>query len=234
MKIIVMTFAMFSCLAATTYADTENLKLGCSERFREEEAKVLRQAPQGAKRTGRHHLRIKWTAGFREFADKAPYGDEFLEGTAYYYCGYNKTANIHLIHEQIDGLFTGILVDNASGKILPGGEKVSFSSDLSKYLAQVQPDGLDGEEWYVYQRNGQLVWKGLSGISEHHPKLNYDYFIVELSAPKWNGQGELEATGICASEREKAKKKETTVTLKRVGRSWKWLPELLCPKTSMP
>lgn len=131
-------------------------------------------------------------------------------------------------------MFTGVLLDNLTGKIVPAGQYVSFSNDKKKYFASVQPDGLDGEEWYVYTGNGVLIWKGLSGISKRHPKDKYEYFVADLDNPRWNSAEELEADLLCSADRDKPMTDKTTVALRLVGKRWAWLPEVTCPEVPGP
>jgi hypothetical protein len=233
MKIKIIAIFIIAYFCNAVYGQSENLIMDCGENFRDEIAAVLRQAPFGVKRISKHHLKVNWAKGNLDFIDKPPY-DEPLDGTAYFYCGYNSIVGMHLIHKSEDSIFTGVLVDDTTGKITPAGQYVSFSKDKNKYFATVQPDGLDGEEWYVYAKDGKLIWKGLSGITQKNLKYDYEYFVVELSNPRWNLNGELEATGICASERDNAKKKETIVTLKLTEKNWEWLPKISCPGIKGP
>lgn len=233
MKIKIVAVFMIVGFCNAAYGQSKNLIMDCGKNYRNENISILNQAPFGAKRISKHHLKVNWARGSVDFIDKPPY-DEALDGTAYSYCGYNSTIGMHLIHKSAFSDFTGVLVDNATGKVMPAGQYVSFSKNKKKYFSTIQPDGLDGEEWYIYTRDGKLIWKGLSGISQKHPKYEWEFFVVELSNPRWNSVCELEATGICASERDKVNKKETTVTLKLIGKKWEWLPKVSCPKIEGP
>ena len=229
MKTSIVAIFIIFCLSNVTYAQSEKLTIDCRKDFRKEDVAVLSHAPLGIKRIKKHHLRVNWVGGSRDFIDKPPY-DEPFQGISYSYCGYNSTVGMHLIHKSMYSLFTGVLVDNTTGKIMPAGEYVSFSNDEKKYFAIAQEDGFDGEYWYVYARNGSLIWKGLSGISEKHPKYKYDYFVAEFHNPRWNSVGDLEANCMCSTNKKTANQRETIVTLKRVERKWVWLPMISCPR----
>lgn len=224
MKGILQALLLIQCLAVFASGGTAELVMDCSDKIHKENQAVLSQAPMGAKRVSKHHLRVNWAGGGTDFIDKPPY-DEPLDGTWYSYCGFNPTLNVHLIHKSIADIFTGVLLDNATGKLIPAGDYVSFSNDKKKYFATVQPNGLDGQEWYLYSRDGTLIWKGLSGISENNGR--YEYFIAELDDPRWSAGGELQSTLVCAADQSKRK---TTVTLTLTGNKWEWLPIVACPK----
>jgi hypothetical protein len=228
-KIAVILIILINC--SSSFGQSEELVMDCSNNIVDENAAILGQTPFGAKRISQHHLVVNWMRGSKDFIDEPPY-DQNFDGISYVYCGYNPTLGMHLIHKSEYDIFTGVLVDNSTGAVMPAGQYVSFSKDKKKYFATVQPNGLDGEEWYVYTKDGQLEWKGLSGITQKHPKFNYDYFIVELSKPRWNSEGKLEAIGKCSTEIDN--NKETTVRLELVGKKWEWLPKISCPKFRAP
>jgi len=99
-----------------------------------EEAARFLQAPHGAKRTGKRQLEVSWAKGRKLFKDKPPY-DEPLDGVWWEYCGYSPTLKLHLIGKMDRDLFTGTLLDEITGMMLPGGKIVSFSPDHQFYLA---------------------------------------------------------------------------------------------------
>lgn len=105
------------------------------------------------------------------------------------------------------------------------GRAAIFSRNAQRYFASVQPNGLDGNEWHVYSRDGVELWKGLSGISAKDPKLGYEYFIATLDAPRWSAEAELQATLKCASGDSSA----ITVTLRPVNGRYSWTPAVHCP-----
>lgn len=129
----------------------------------EEEISRFHQAPHGAKRRSEHQIEIRWSKGTRLFTDKPPYED--LAGVSWAYCGYNPDLKLHLLRKTDNDLFTGVLLDDNTGQLLPGGFAVLFSPDRSFYLAYEQPDGLDGETLKLHKRNGAMLWKGYDFIA---------------------------------------------------------------------
>ena len=97
-----------------------------------------------------------WLAGTHTFIEKPPYDAE-LDGIWWAYCGYNKKLGLHLIMENDVDTFTGVLLDDKSGKLLPGGKSVLFSPDQERYLALEQPDGQDGETIKLCTRDGAVL-----------------------------------------------------------------------------
>ena len=122
-----------------------------------EETKRMRQAPHGAKRPSRRKLQINWAHGFQVFEEKAPY-DEGLDGVWYAYCGYSPDLGLHLMMKQDGDLFTGVMMEESTGKLLPGGENVLFSPDRKHYIALEQQNGRDGNTVKLYDSRGILLW----------------------------------------------------------------------------
>ena len=191
----------------------------------EKEVPYLKLAPHGASRPAKHRLAVRWAKGVREFADKAPYMEDEEDGSRFLYCGFDPELSLHLIYKIDEASSRGVLLDDATGRVLPAGETVIFSGDFQRYFASVQPEGLDGNEWHVYSRDGTEIWKGLSGISAKHPTLGYDYFIATLESPRWSAANELEATLKCASGDTTAH----TVMLRPVKGGYNWSPAVHCP-----
>ena len=187
------------------------------------EPATLKAAPPGVRRTSKNELRVGWKAGTRIFRDSG-YVDGYLGGIDYRYCGYDPVSGFHLISKQDNDVFGGVLLDQATGRVLPAGTRVAFSPDLSQYFAASQLDGLDGENWHLYSISRGRLWKGLSGITARDHKLDYEYFVAELSNPHWSAQNQLQATLTCAD-----KSRSATVTLSRRGTTFVWLPALACP-----
>ena len=153
-----------------------------------EEAARFKQAPHGAKRLGAHVMEVGWARGKRVFKDKPPY-DEPLDGLLWVYCGYNADLKLHMLLKEDEALFTGALVDDVSGVLLPGGQKVLFSKNAQYYLAYEQPDGQDGETIKLYRRNGTLLWKGYNGFLSADGKDVLAYF----EDMHWDDQGRPQA-----------------------------------------
>lgn len=182
----------------------------------QQEADRAKQSPHGARRLGKHTLEVGWSNGKRIFKDKPPY-NEPLDGLKWTYCGYNSTLKLHMLIKSDDALFTGVLVDDATGALLPGGEKVLFSKDAQYYLAYEQPDGQDGETIKLYSRNGHLLWKGYNGFIAEDGKS----VVAEFTDAHWDSQGRLQAVAKLDSG------KQQTVTLTRLNSGkWDWLPHI--------
>src|SRR5579863_9041971 len=115
----------------------------------------LRQAPHGANRVGKRKLVVNWAAGKRTFTNDP--NIEELGDVWWAYCGYSPEVKLHLIlHATSDAIFTGVMLDDKTGSLLPAGEAVLFSPDRRLYLAYEQPDGQDGETLKLYKRTGVM------------------------------------------------------------------------------
>jgi hypothetical protein len=174
------------------------------------------------RRISEHRLRIEWSKGKKLFVNSGV-EQGALEGIRYEYCGF--LLGHHLISKQDNGLSTGVLLDTASGKVLPAGHTVIFAPDATRYFAIQQPDGLDGEEWLIYSRAGIQLWMGQSGITAKSREGNWEYFVATFEQPHWSDAGELEATLRCAVKPEQT----ATVTLRASGGSYQWVPAVECP-----
>jgi len=181
-----------------------------------EEIARLKQAPHGAKRLGAHAIEVGWAGGKRIMKDKPPY-DEPLDGLRWTYCGYHADLKLHMLLKEDAGLFTGALVDDASGALLPGGQKVLFSKNAQYYLAYEQPDGQDGETIKLYRRNGTLLWKGYNGFLSADGKD----VLATFESMHWNDQGRLQAI----ARTEDGKTQPVTLTQRSAGK-WEWLPHI--------
>lgn len=186
-----------------------------------EETALLRQSPHGALRVSEHQLDVRWASGTRMFKDKPPY--EPLDGVSWAYCGYETALKLHLIRKADHGLFTGVLLNDATGSTLPGGLAVLFSPDSSLYLAYEQPDGQDGETLKLYKRQGVLLWKGHDFIVSPDGKS----VIVDaenMRNMRWDDKSRPQATAYLKGGRT------LTVTLRR-DRTGKldWMPRVTNP-----
>jgi len=114
--------------------------------------------PLGAKRVG-HRIDVTWAGGKRTFADKPPY-NEPLSGISWYYCGYASDLKLHLLFKEEGDLFTGALLDDGTGAVLPGGMEVIFSPDKQYYIAYEMADGETTEILKLYRRDGRMLWQG--------------------------------------------------------------------------
>lgn len=182
---------------------------------------MLKFAPSGAKRVSPYILQVNWQKGKSLFEDPLPYDEE--NGHTWAYCGYSAKAKMHLI-KQNNGNFTGKLLNERTGKILPAGQDVLISPNLKYYLASSQPDGLDGQEWVIYGVDGIIVWEGYSFIEN---PIRKDSILAELSEPFWNSKGNLESSYTCLSALPD-NVGSTTVTLEEVKGVYNWVPEAKC------
>ena len=180
-----------------------------------EEIARLKQAPHGAKRLGAHVIEVDWAGGKRILKDKPPY-DEPLDGLRWTYCGYNADLKLHMLLKEDEALFTGALVDDATGALLPGGQKVLFSKNAQYYLAYEQPDGQDGETIKLYRRNGTLLWEGYNGF------LSSDGIVLaNFESMHWDDQNRLQAI----ARLNDGKTQIVTLTQGSAGK-WDWLPHI--------
>ena len=101
----------------------------------QEETLRLGNAPHRAKRVEKHRLEVSWVGGRQAVVNKPPY-DEPFAGTTRAYCGFDARLNLHLLLKRDERLFTGVLLDDRIGRILPGGQTVMFSPDRGYSLAR--------------------------------------------------------------------------------------------------
>lgn len=181
-----------------------------------EEVARLKQAPHGAKRMGAHAIEVGWARGKRVVKDKPPY-DEPLDGLRWIYCGYNADLKLHMLLKEDEALFTGALIDDVSGTLLPGGQKVLFSKNGQYYLAYDQPDGQDGETIKLYRRNGTLLWKGYNGFLSPNGKD----VLASFEDTHWDDQDRLHAI----ARMDDGKTQSVTLTQGSAGK-WDWLPHI--------
>jgi len=96
---------------------------------------------------------------------------------------------LHLLLKPDERLFTGVLLDDRIGRILPGGQTVMFSLDRRYYLAYDQPDGQDGEMIKLYTRSGVKIWEGYNGILSRDGKS----VVTNFERMHWDGHNRLQA-----------------------------------------
>jgi hypothetical protein len=179
-----------------------------------EEAAQLHRAPHGAKRVGTHRLEVAWFGGKRIFDDTPPY-DEPLDGVSWVYCGFESRVQMHLLLKTDRWLFTGALLDDRTGSLLPAGRVVVFSPDQKYYLAYEQPDGQDGETIKLFRTRAGLLWKGYNGILSADGKS----VVAEFETVRWNDHDRLEADLKTPSGTD-------TVILTPGNGKWEWLSKV--------
>lgn len=213
----VLVCASFAILSTGALATETQPVLSC-ETAKIEQAS-LRQAPAGARRVEKHVLEVMTKKGPQRFIDKPPYDEG---GLRWRYCGFSAQVQAHLI-ERLDGSsYSGELLLNESGKLLRAGHTVLFSPDASEFLAIEQEDGVDGENWSVYDANGNAKWKGYAGTIAKVDGI--DTVLSTFDHPRWNKHGELTARYVCGSS-----KSHGVVTLVRSpSGDWSWRGKVTC------
>ena len=177
------------------------------------EIAAVRKAPHGAKRIGKHTLEVNWAKGVQRFVDKGCTGVD-IDGSCWQYCGYNSSLHIHQINHEEDDLFTGVLLDDDSGKILPAGRAVIFSPDGKKYFASSQEDGKEFADWKVYSRDGTLLWEGDSGTVDEH-----DQILAEFDDASWSSSGDLLTNSVDSVSGAKA----ALILMQGTDKKWNWV-----------
>jgi hypothetical protein len=213
--------AMALITSAQIFAD-DRLLLSCNHVDRSE-TQLMQQAPVSVKRLKAHTLQVNWQGGVKQFKDKPPYDDALGEGETWRYCAYNPMVQMHLIQNDGGGLLTGVLLNQATGKMLWAGQEVRFSPDLQLFFATRQPDGLDSEEWLLSTMTGKTVWQGTSNA------LNKSHEVIAvLDQPSWNSQNQLQASLRCTAQLGTKLEKRQRVTLVQMGQTFDWQPKVAC------
>ncbi len=122
-----------------------------------------------------------------------------------------------LLYKCEGDLFTGVLLNDATGALRPGGTKVMFSPDRRYYLAWEHGAGQWGDTLKLYSRGGALVWQGDDGI----PSPDGKNVIGRFDGLRWTDQNQLRASAI----RDDTKVATTVTLTKRGNGRWEWLPE---------
>lgn len=215
MQRCLVSLLFFCCasLAVTGSAYGQFFQCNGSSGSRSELA-ALRHAPHGAKRIGKHTLQINWAHGVRRLVDKGCDG-EGVGGKCWTYCGYDATLHLHILCHEDEDLFTGALLDDKTGQLLPGGGAVSFSPDRKMYFSVSQWNGKELSDWKVYAIDGKLLWAGDSGIADESGKIQ-----AEFNDAHWSSSGELLT--------ESMDSKHIKIVLKlthSADEHWKWIQQ---------
>jgi hypothetical protein len=160
---------------------------------------ALRQAPRGARRVNTHVLEVIIRKGSQRFVDKPPHDEGGMSGVHWRYCGYDAQAKAHLIEMTDEGLFSGDLLLEETGKLVRAGHTVIFAPNGKEFLAVEQEDGVDGENWTVYDTTGTTMWKGYAGTTAKVGGI--DTVVSTFERPQWTTQGQLTANFVCASSK---------------------------------
>lgn len=206
--------ASFAFVSTAVLAKDSRPGLSCETEKVERAA--LRQAPKGARRVDTHVLEVITRKGPQRFVDKPPHDEGGMAGVHWRYCGYDAQAKAHLIEMTDTGLFSGILLLDESGELVRAGHTVLFSLNGKEFLAIEQEDGVDGEEWAVYDTSGRTKWKGYAGTIAKVGGI--DSVVSTFERPQWTKLGELTARFVCTSS-----KINGVVTLARSpSGNWSW------------
>lgn len=184
------------------------------------EANTLAHAPTGVTRLDAHTLQIAWLHGKQRFRDTPPH-DEALAGVHWQYCGFDSASGLHLVAKADGSLFTGVLLEQKSGRVIPAGQVVLLSPDRRHFLASRQPDGLDGEEWLLATTRGRVLWQGTSNLTGKEGEIR-----ATLENPRWTSSGALQATQLCLTDSA-----QSTATLQKMQGRWRW-QTADCPATA--
>jgi hypothetical protein len=172
---------------------------------------ALRSAPVGVSRT-HDTLRVRWKNGTAIFTDSGPVLNT-TEGVAYAYCGYDAARGFHLIAKSEELELKGVLLDQATGRVLLAGYDVLFTDDGSRYLAISHIDGNEADSWHIYARDGRLLWEGRGGVSATDTSMNIMMTYGTLDDPHWTATHQLEAF---------AERPKTTVRLVEKNGTYIW------------
>lgn len=205
---LLVLFLIIQCKPQT------GIEISCTEN----ESEILKKNKY-AKRVNQHTLMINLQQEQKEFRDEPPF-DGYLAGRQWEYCAYNKETDYHLIKLRDGDYFTGILLSQKDGQSFKAGYRVLVSPQKNSYWAANQPNGLDGEEWKIYDFSGALIWEGITPVSETPSGPHFG----ELHDPAWNEKGVLVAKHRCYH-----KEGSTQVSLDLSGSPPVWKPEVKCP-----
>jgi hypothetical protein len=217
---LLFLFLVFSIPAR---ADASSLELGCDDpRSKGVEAKLIRNlANRVVLRKSLHELQVEVAGKTLRFKDEPPH-DEPFAGVHYHFC--DRKEDFILLFKEDGFQFTGSLINEKTGQITPGGERVTFSHDRRAYMTSEQPDGLDGEVWKILAIDGRLSWEGFSFIPNEKDSSHMD---ATLDKQQWTVSGEFTAVARCITNPDQS----WNVTLKKIGGKWDWHPKKKCAKS---
>jgi hypothetical protein len=142
-------------------------------------------------------------------------------GDSYEFC--DRQGGYILVRLRRDDLFSGVLVREVDGAVIPAGLDAHFSPDEQAYFSDEQPDGLEGTLWKIFHKSGRLFWSGRSYIpspNDPHQK------VIELQLPKWTSKGEFTATANCVSSMDE--QWEVKLIRRKGSSDWHWTPTRRC------
>lgn len=225
-KLYIIFFLLI--ISTQALAEAEELRLTCTDKKNEASA-IHRLADGVVSRKSKHELQIKVAGKTLKYLDTAV-DDERENDEQYYFC--DRKQGFILISNNDYTLFSGLLINEKTGKVTYGGEEVIFSADRRAYYIQEQPSGMDGSVWKIYSVKGNLSWSGYSFIPR---RGDPNFAEAYLDYPKWKENGEFTALAKCISldfnKPQSIKDKEWKVTLKKIDGVWDWHPKRECSQT---
>jgi hypothetical protein len=217
MKLFIsMTVAAFALLSSASCCHAQTQTYECEDNNPSREIALIKESGNTVKRKGKHEISITTSTKTLSIKDKPPYDVDY-GGVFYTYCGHENGYYMLFKRDQGEGNFSGILVNDKTGAILPGGKSILFSPDMNSYLTSEQPDGLDGEVLKVYTIDGHLTWNGYSFIERE----SHEYMYATLSLLDWNDKNVLTAWATCAGQVDGGWK----VKLLNTDGHWDWSPK---------
>lgn len=219
MQKISITLCLLFCFIGQAAALPDNL--GCNgdpTNPKIERQLIADRAAGVVQRIAKHRLTVQTNDGPKVFNDEPPH-DEQLAGVHHYFCDRQDGLVLLMLINQV--LFTGLLVNEFTGKITPGGESVWLSKDRQAYLISEHANGMDGSMWSVYSIDGKKSWSGYNFIEGEGATLTAE---AHLTDPVWTASGELTAEATCAFNVDK---KWRVKLLKKAG-VWDWKPRKAC------
>jgi hypothetical protein len=205
------------CGSAWAASSPNRLDCSSNDEFAQE-AQVIQRLAAGIVERHSHTLTVKTHAGPLKFEDLPPFDEPFVP-QRFRFC--DRKNGYILLNKAEDTLFTGVLINESTGHVGKGGERVILSPDLRAYFAEEQPDGLDGSIWKIYFADGRESWSGYSFIRD---PANPNRAIANLWQPEFNTHGELIAKAACSTG-----KPQWQATLRKIDGEWDWYPRKKCP-----
>lgn len=226
--VVVIGFFIFStgvCVAGGSESGASqavSLELHCHS---DKEALLIKAAGEKVVRKSKHELLIRAGGKMQSFKDLPPYEENF-PGARYHFCEYQK--GFFLLSKEEDVLFTGTLINEATGLVTPGGRTILFSPDMRAYLATEHPNGMDGNVLKIYSITGRLSWEGRNYLTGPDPNMAIAY----LTDWSWSPKGEFKAKAECSNKignpSSGPQDKPQAMTLKKIKGEWNWHPQIRC------
>ncbi|MBH9576963.1 hypothetical protein [Inhella proteolytica] len=216
-KNLSLTLALWGALAWTASASAQGLEL---QGAHHDEVSTIRQLGQGRiERVSPTRLRISLPRKALVFDDRPPY-DEPLAGTRYRFL--DRRGGFILLGLEEDEHSHGLLIDEETAAVTPGGERVLFAPDGRAYFAVEQHNGMDAEVWKVYHRDGREAWAGASYVPDPQEPLRARYYLDGVS---WSAKGELQARAACAQQ---PLERWSVKLIRNAQAEWTWRPLRPC------